>query len=120
MFLQLLQSAEMSPFLGTQDYEDMYEYYTGFPDGKASYSEFFGLVREAILRVYRAKDPSEVSPKQQINTFFKSLVVASVILILILLILIDIHIDPVGIDKFMLMMLIDDVDIILIDVDSLV
>ena len=60
MFLQLLQSAEMSPFLGTQDFEDMYEYYTGFPDGKASYNEFFGLVREAILRVYRAKDPSEV------------------------------------------------------------
>ena len=60
MFHQVIQSAEMSPYLVQEDYEDMYAYYASFPDQKASYNEFYALVREAILRVYRAKDPSEV------------------------------------------------------------
>ena len=60
MFQRLLDSAEMSPFLEEQDYQDLYAYFVNLPDGKASYNEFYGLVGEAILRVYRAKDPSEV------------------------------------------------------------
>lgn len=60
MFFQLLQSAEMAPYLQEQDFQDMYEYYANFQDGNASYSEFATLAKEVILRVYRAKDPSEV------------------------------------------------------------
>ena len=60
MFLRLLQSAEMSPYLQEQDLQDMYEYYANFEDERASYSEFVILAKEMILRVYRAKYPSEV------------------------------------------------------------
>ena len=60
MFIQLLQSAEMTPFLNEQDYTDMQSFYANIPNGKASYNEFYSLTKELILRVYRAKDPSEV------------------------------------------------------------
>ena len=62
MFSQLLQSAEMSPFLVAQDLKDMQELFkSSVPSGKANYDQFRVLAQELILRVYRYKDPSDVS-----------------------------------------------------------
>ena len=61
MFKQLLLSAEMSPFLQEQDVKDMQEQFkSSVPNGKATFGQFRSLARELILRVYRAKDPSDV------------------------------------------------------------
>ncbi len=59
-FLQLLQSNEMAPFLGDNDVKQMKEFYDSIPGGKASYDNFHSLAKELILRVYRAREPSEV------------------------------------------------------------
>ncbi len=61
MFIQLLQSVEMSPYLGEQDVKDMKKLFSSVPNGKASYEDFCSLAKELILRVYRARDPSDVS-----------------------------------------------------------
>ena len=61
MFVQLLQSAEMSPYLGEQDIKDMKKLFSSVPNGKASYDDFYPLAKEMILRVYRARDHSDVS-----------------------------------------------------------
>lgn len=61
MFQKLLQSTEMSPFLQEQDLKDMKESFGSISSGKASYEQFYSLAKELILRVYRAKDPSDVS-----------------------------------------------------------
>lgn len=61
MFYQLLQSGEMSPFLQEKDRKEMQERFKAtVTGGKAVYSEFCVLAKELILRVYRAKDPSDV------------------------------------------------------------
>lgn len=62
MFAHLLQSTEMSPFLQEQDVKDMKEQFGAVVSGgKASYEQFYVLAKELLLRVYRAKDPSDVS-----------------------------------------------------------
>jgi hypothetical protein len=61
MFKQLLQSAEMNPFLQEQDVKDLQDQFKSTaPNGKASFDQFRVLARELILKVYRAKDPSDV------------------------------------------------------------
>ena len=62
MFTQLLQSAEMSPFLQEKDTKEIQDLFkSSVPGGKASFNQFRSLAKELILRVYRAKDPSDVS-----------------------------------------------------------
>ncbi len=62
MFSHLLKSAEMSPFLLEQDNRDIQDRFkSSVPSGKASYEQFCVLAKDLILRVYRAKDPSDVS-----------------------------------------------------------
>lgn len=62
MFAHLLKSTEMSPFLQEQDVKEMKKQFnTIVTNGKASYDQFYVLAKELLLRVYRAKDPSDVS-----------------------------------------------------------
>lgn len=62
-FSHLLQSAEMSPFLQEQDFKELKETFNVLTsNGKALAREQFPLLaKDLILRVYRAKDPSDVS-----------------------------------------------------------
>ena len=61
MFSKLLQSGEMSSFLQENDYKEMQERFkASAKGGKVGYNEFCVLARDLILRVYRAKDPSDV------------------------------------------------------------
>lgn len=56
----MLQSAEMLPYLQQEDILQMQQYFSSIPGGRASYTDFYPLAKEIILRVYRVKDPSEV------------------------------------------------------------
>lgn len=56
----MLQSSEMLPYLQQEDIAQMRQYFDSIPGGQATYSEFYPLAKEIILRVYRVKDPSEV------------------------------------------------------------
>lgn len=61
MFKQLLLSPEMSPFLQEQDVKEMQEQFkSSASNGKVDFNQFRVLAKELILRVYRAKDPSDV------------------------------------------------------------
>jgi len=59
-FAGLLQSEQMIPYLTNEDIIEMHQYFSNIPGGRATYNDFYPLGRELILRVYRAKDPSEV------------------------------------------------------------
>lgn len=70
MFKQLLQSVEMSPFLQEQDLKDMQDQFkASVPNGKATFDQFRVLARELILRVYRAKDPSDVCSSYAVRPY---------------------------------------------------
>ena len=56
----MLQSAEMLPYLQQEDILQMQQYFASIQGGRASYTDFYPLAKEIILRVYRVKDPSEV------------------------------------------------------------
>ena len=56
----MLQSEQMTTFLSDEDVLQMQQYFETIPEGKATYTEFYPLAKELILRVYRVKDPSEV------------------------------------------------------------
>lgn len=61
MFSQLLQSAEMNPYVLEKDHKDLQDLFKSTaPSGKASYDQFRVVAKEMILLVYRAKDPSDV------------------------------------------------------------
>ena len=57
----MLESDQMTPYLTERDVAEMLSYFDAIPDGQAHYAEFYPLAKELILRVYRVKDPSEVS-----------------------------------------------------------
>lgn len=42
------------------DITEMLSYFDALPSEQATYTDFYPLAKELILRVYRAKDPSEV------------------------------------------------------------
>ena len=68
MFSHLLQSAEMSPFLTERDVKDMKEQFNSLvSNGKATYEQFYILAKELLLKVYRAKDPSDVSRPARVD-----------------------------------------------------
>lgn len=54
----MLAMQEMTNYLQTEDIEYMTRQ---FPDGKVTFSEFYPIAKELILRVYRTKDSTEVS-----------------------------------------------------------
>ena len=56
----MLQSSEMLPYLQHEDIAQMQQYFASIPGGRATYTDFYPLAKEIILRVYRVKDPSEV------------------------------------------------------------
>lgn len=58
-FTQMLQSQQMLEYLTDEDIAQLQQYFEGIPDEKASYTEFYPLAKELILKVYRVKDPSE-------------------------------------------------------------
>lgn len=58
-FLQLLQSEQMITYLSADDVEQMQQYFAAIPSGQATYTDFYPMAKELILRVYRVKDPSE-------------------------------------------------------------
>lgn len=58
--LQLLQSEQMITYLSADDVEQMQQYFAAIPSGQATYTDFYPMAKELILRVYRVKDPSEV------------------------------------------------------------
>lgn len=60
IIIQMLQSEQMTTFLSDEDVLQMQQYFENIPEGKATYTEFYPLAKELILRVYRVKDPSEV------------------------------------------------------------
>ena len=55
-FVQMLETKDM--FLKPDDKEELLKQ---FPEGKVVYKEFQPIAKEVILRVYRAKDESDVS-----------------------------------------------------------
>lgn len=57
----MLQSQEMITYLTEEDILQMQQYFDAIPNAQATYSEFYPLAKELILRVYRVKDPSDVS-----------------------------------------------------------
>ncbi len=69
----MLQSAEMLPYLQQEDILQMQQYFASIQGGRASYTDFYPLAKEIILRVYRVKDPSEVV----INLLFASMQVTN-------------------------------------------
>lgn len=51
----------MAAFLTNEDIVQMQQYFENIPEGKASYTDFYPIGKELILRLYRARDPSDVS-----------------------------------------------------------
>ena len=51
----------MITYLTEEDILQMQQYFDAIPNAQATYSEFYPLAKELILRVYRVKDPSDVS-----------------------------------------------------------
>ena len=60
-FANLLQSEQMSAYLSDEDVLQMQQYFENIPEGKATFTDFYPLGHELILKVYRARDASEVS-----------------------------------------------------------
>lgn len=50
----------MAAYLTEEDTLQMQQYFEAIPEDKASYSEFYPLAKELILRVYQVKDQTEV------------------------------------------------------------
>lgn len=59
--IQMLQSEQMVTYLTEEDTLQMQQYFDAIPGGQATYANFYPLAKELILRVYRVKDPSDVS-----------------------------------------------------------
>ena len=57
----MLQSEQVTPYLTEEDILQMQQYFDAIPSTQATYSDFYPLAKEFILRVYRVKDPTEVS-----------------------------------------------------------
>ena len=55
--VQMLQNRHMMAYLKQTDIDEILQY---FPEGKVTFDQFYPIAKEVILRVYRAKDPSEV------------------------------------------------------------
>ena len=58
---QMFQSEQMIAYLTEEDIAQMQQYFDAIPGSQATYADFFPLAKELILKVYRVKDPSEVS-----------------------------------------------------------
>ncbi len=59
-FSKLLQSEQMAVYLSHEDMLQMQQYFDNIPDGMATYTDFYPLGKEIILRLYRARDTSDV------------------------------------------------------------
>ena len=57
----MLQSEQMAAYLSEEDVLQMHQYFDGIPSGQATYTDFYPLAKELILRVYRVRDGSDVS-----------------------------------------------------------
>ncbi|XP_064393563.1 cingulin-like [Halichondria panicea] len=58
-FAKLLQSEQMAVYLSHEDMLQMQQYFDNIPDGMATYTDFYPLGKEIILRLYRARDTSD-------------------------------------------------------------
>lgn len=59
-FATLLQSDQLAVYLSHEDMLQMQQYFQNVPNQKATYTDFYPLGKEIILRLYRARDTSDV------------------------------------------------------------